>query len=249
MSRIRLYFLCPRRFYYAYGEGIFEPETPETRFGTYLHAVIEKYVRHLLETSRSKDVEVLFSIARSESKDYPLISKEGPLSLKEADFILNRFASKRIDPRRVFALEKFFKLKLSPNSTLPIEGRIDRIDLLDSPGRDPTLHIIDYKSGKHKLTAGELANDIQLKMYMVAAFHLYRKSYSRFRFSLFYLRDSSIVSHSEEWSDDLQSQIEEIINEIASDREFRKIEGPRCKYCPAFNTCRPESFFSPENKL
>lgn len=233
-SKLRLYQGCARRYYYAYGEGIVEPPTPATALGNYLHAVLEHYVKHLLVTGRDRDGEALYALAQSRRARYPLIPATGSVSFAEADLMLNRFAATPIDPRKVFALEKGFRLPLTGDLPVAIDGRIDRID------REPDrLHIIDYKSGRRKLTEAELAADRQLIFYVVAAYELYRRRYREFSFTLVYLRDSSVVSVPASYREEYRAELAGQLKALRADTEYRKNPGDHCRHCPAFTPCRP----------
>jgi len=151
-SKLNMYMECPRKYYYAYGEGIFQKETTSMALGSYIHSVLELYLKDLLKTGKEKDLEALYGIARNKRKDFDMINETGSDSFFEADVILNKFASKKIDPERIYAVEKFFKLPLPEFTAIPIEGRIDRIDIEYNKKDQTLLHIIDYKTGKNEIS-------------------------------------------------------------------------------------------------
>lgn len=233
-SKLRLYEGCARRYYYAYGEGIVEPPTPATALGNYLHAVLEHYVKRLLVTGRDHDGEALYALAQSRRARFPLIPATGSVSFAEADVMLNRFAAAPIDPKKIYALEKGFRLPLTGELPVTIDGRIDRIDR-----EADRLRIIDYKSGKHKLTEAELASDLQLKFYVVAVYELYRRRYREFSFTLAYLRDGSAVTVPAPYREEYRAELAARIKALRADTEYRKNPGEHCRHCPAFIPCRP----------
>lgn len=240
VSKLRLYIVCPRQYYYAYGEGIFQKESPAILFGTYVHDVLEGYLKNLLKTSRQQDLEALYSIANDKKTCYEAIPETGNLSFFEADLVLNRFAAQNVDPEKVFAVEKFFSLPVGNSNNVTITGRIDRIDVEKEDDSDRLLHIIDYKTGKNELTQKDLENDIQMKFYITGAYLLYRKLFNRFRFSLYYLTDNNKVSFETDYNNDYLEEISMHIETIASDTEYNKKTGKHCRICPAFNVCNPE---------
>ncbi|MBA3052625.1 MAG: PD-(D/E)XK nuclease family protein [Candidatus Omnitrophota bacterium] len=238
-SKLRLYLQCPRRYYYAYGEGIFQEENPATRFGSYIHAVIEDYCKALVAAGVSRDMEKLYSAANSRKKEFPGIPETGDLSFFEADVFLNRFASKEINPETLYAVEKAFDIPFYDNEKVSLTGRIDRMDIIS--GKDiSALHIIDYKTGKNELSEEELKADIQMKFYICAAFLLYRKHHKNIRFTLAYLRDGNELSFETSQPEIFCGEIECLIRELASDNSYVKRPGPLCRHCPAIKICKPE---------
>jgi len=238
-SKLRLYLQCPRRYYYAYGEGIFQEESPATRFGSYIHAVLEDYCKALVGAGSSRDMEKLYAAASARKKEFPGIPETGDLSFFEADVFLNRFASKEIDPETLYAVEKSFDIPFYDNGKVSLTGRIDRMDIVRGKERD-TLQITDYKTGKNELSEEELKNDIQMKFYIFAAFLLYRKRHRNIRFTLSYLRDGNESSFETSAPETFHGEIEGLIKELAGDSSYAKRPGSLCRQCPAFKVCKPE---------
>lgn len=240
VSKLRLYLTCPRQYYYAYAEGIFQEETKFTYFGSYIHSVLELYLKELLKTKQTQALETLYSIASEKRKDYNEIPETGELSFFEADVFLNKFASIKFDPEKIYAIEKFFRIPFRGEHDIHIEGRIDRIDIEEAPDGDTLLHIIDYKTGKDELTESELKDDLQMKFYVYAAYDLYRRLYNRIRFTLYYLRDNTQISFETIYRDDFRAEIEAYVDTIREDKALEKNIGKHCTYCPAYKTCKPD---------
>ena len=238
-SKLRLYMECPRKYYYAYGEGIFQKETKSMIFGTYIHSVLELYLKHLLKSRKEQDMEALYAIARNKQKEYDMLDETGSDSFFEADVVLNKFASRKIDPERIYAVEKFFKLSLPDLEAVPIGGRIDRIDVEYGKKGDNLLHIIDYKTGKNEIQEPDLKNDIQMKFYLLGAYYMYRKLHKKFRFTLYYLRNNSQVSFETEFDNEYSREVAETIASVAGDDEYKKKITKQCRFCPAFKVCKP----------
>lgn len=239
VSKLRLYLICPRRYYYAYGEGIFQKETPAILFGSFIHAVLEDYLKYLLKNFKSQDLESLYRIANEKKAGYDKIQETGRHSFFEADIILNKFASRKINPENIYAIEKFFKVSI-PEEEIQIEGRYDRIDLEHNGAGGHLLHIIDYKTGKNELTEDALKEDLQMKFYITGAYNLYRKLYKRFRFSLYYLKNNSEVSFQTDYNNEYNNELSGYINTIKNDNTYSENPGKHCFYCPAFEVCKPD---------
>jgi len=238
-SKLRLYLQCPRRYYYGYGEGIFQEETPATRFGSYIHAVIEDYSKSLIAGGIGQDMEKLYGAANSRKKEFSGIPETGDLSFFEADIFLNRFASKTMNPESIYAVEKMFDIPFYNDGKVHLTGRIDRIDIIS--GKDAkTLHIIDYKTGRNEINEEALKKDIQMKFYIYASFLLYKKHHKNIRFTLSYLRDGNDVSFETAHPETFGEEIKNLIKNLLSDSSYPKHPGPLCKYCPAFKLCKPD---------
>jgi RecB family exonuclease len=238
-SKLRTYLMCPRRYYYAYGEGIFQEETKATVFGSYIHAVLEDYLKHLLVTRQSQDLKGLFNAASTRKIDFTSIPETGELSLFEADVVLNRFAAGKIAYDSLFALEKFFSIEPQNTHKIKLEGRIDRIDIEKIDEDQRLLHIIDYKTGKWRLNEEELRNDIQMKFYVLGAYHLYKQNFRNFIFSLYYVTDNSRIDIEPDDPEIYEKEINTYIETMAADTEFPKRIEKHCSYCPAHSVCKP----------
>ncbi len=236
-SKLKLYCRCARRYYYAYGENLRDGPTAETAFGLYLHEALDRYLRHLVRSRQERDGVRLYAIAR-DLRDGSLPA-DGASSYAEADLLLSRFAARAVNPQQVYALEKPFRVPLLPDGSITLTGRVDRIDLLTPPGQPPLLHIIDYKSGRNKLTDDEVAGDLQAQAYVVAAYHLFRRRYREFRFTLLYLRDQTHATCSTSYREDWFAALATLAQRIRDDREFARAPGPHCRFCPAFRPCQP----------
>ncbi len=239
-SKLRLYLQCAKRYYYAYYEGMFQEETKATRFGSYIHSVLEDYLKCLLKNRKEQDIEALYEIANARKTEYQEITETGDHSFFESDIILNKFASKKIDPELIYTIEKFFKIPFFNDNKIAIEGRIDRIDITNNTDSDNLLHIIDYKTGKNKLTEEELTQDLQMQFYVAASYLLYKKTYSKFEFSHYYLLDNTKVSVCPEHPDSYIQNLTTHIEKMKNDTSFEKVTGTHCRFCPALKTCKPD---------
>lgn len=163
---------------------------------------------------------------------------EGRLSLAEADVVLNRFASRGVDPESVLALEHAFRLPLE-GSPATLDGRLDRVDL-EGAGGDAVLHVVDYKAGTRKIAEAALADDLQMKFYVTAARRLFGTLAGRIRFTFRYLRDLTEASFEAPRRDSYVEEIAGHARRIAADGAFERRPAPRCRRCPALGPCAPD---------
>ncbi len=55
-----------------------------------------------------------------------------------------------------------------------VSGRIDRLDEIHAPGRDPELVVVDYKTGRRPLTPDDARTSMALALYALAAERVFR---------------------------------------------------------------------------
>ncbi|HNW92608.1 MAG TPA: PD-(D/E)XK nuclease family protein [bacterium] len=237
-SKLKLYCRCPRRYYYAYGENIREPATPETTLGTCIHEVLDRYLRHLIATRQERDLTRLYALAQELFAQHQLPA-DGPGSRADADLLLNRYAARSINYREIYALEMPFRVPLTVDEGIHLTGRIDRIDRITSRDAGDLLHIIDYKTGRNKLSDDDLPADLQQQAYVVAAHHLTRGRYPRFRFTLLYLRDLTRASCDAVYQPATRDALARLALTMRDDTAFVRRPSPLCRTCPAFCRCQP----------
>lgn len=72
--------------------------------------------------------------------------------------------------RDLLAVEQRFEVAIEVGGRqVVLYGFADRIDLLDRDGERPRLRVVDFKTGRTRRTAGDVADDIQLGVYQLAA--------------------------------------------------------------------------------
>jgi RecB family exonuclease len=106
-------------------------------------------------------------------------------------------------------------------------GYIDRVDMYDD-----MVEIVDYKTGKREVAQKDIAKNLQLGIYALAASTIFPGK--KIKGSLHYLRSGRIKSH--EYSDeDLVSIKEELvnrINRIINDFNYSPTKNERfCSFC------------------
>jgi len=220
-SRIDTYDMCPSKYFFSY---------------------IKKEPRQFGEAA------VLGNIIHSVLED--LVSNEKPLSLDE---MKESYEEKKIgyDPNNLISntlidagsqiLEEFYDLnqdklfdvydkEMSFNFILgnySIIGYIDRVDVVGD-----SVFIIDYKTGKREVAAKDVANNLQLGIYALAASIAFPGN--EITASLHYLRSGRVKSHtySEEDLENVKLNILNKINRIMNDTNFTPTGNERiCSFC------------------
>lgn len=109
-----------------------------------------------------------------------------------------------------------------------IAGYIDRLDFI---GED-TIKIIDYKTGKWEVSQKDVANNLQLGIYAIAASKFFPEK--RIVAELHYLRSGRKKGHqySAEDIEEMKEKVINSINTIIEDKSFLPTKNERaCSYC------------------
>lgn len=160
-SRLSSFIACPRRYYYQYvnplSQEVGEPSIYLEK-GSYIHSLLEHYVRHYKNHKEFLTVEQIKQIYHNEL-EYPHNFMSNILEFEE---VFNNYI--KTDRFRGFIynassieVEEYLELKI-PNTNITLfRGYVDLYIILES-----NKWIIDYKSGKDKEYEAE-----QLKLYAI----------------------------------------------------------------------------------
>ncbi len=149
-SRLSRYEQCPLSFKLHYVEKRKPEPGDAVRFGSVVHAVLERLVREHMEAERTGPL--------SEERALELYREawaaEGLTGLElfqEGIEILRAFVRDQgeLDHRDVLAVEKEFRL---PVGRFTVLGFIDRVDCVDGE----TVEVIDYKTNRQLFTREEV---------------------------------------------------------------------------------------------
>jgi DNA helicase-2/ATP-dependent DNA helicase PcrA len=218
-SDIDTYRACPLKYKFARVFRIPQAPTIHQRFGILVHQVLERF--HKDEASTGSLAELLglldFGWRRGGFGDS---EEERQLRGKAAGALSRyheRFASEESEP---VWFERQFTFKVGPHV---LRGRVDRVDRLPSG----EYELIDYKTGRPK-TSDQLAEDVQLSLYAVAARQAWELDASRGAY--YYLLDDQRVHIPEdanrgEW-------ISAVVHEVAEGIRSQGFEPT-----PSFEAC------------
>jgi DNA helicase-2/ATP-dependent DNA helicase PcrA len=173
-SDIQTYRSCPLRYKFARVLRIPTEQTIHQRFGIVVHQVLERY--HSEDhTTLAHMLELLDTGWRRSG--FGEAGVEGEL-LDKARTALIRYHARLSDQRsEPVWFERQFNFRLGPHH---LRGRVDRVDRLaggedaaggdagGGSGGDVQYELIDYKTSRPK-TAQQLADDVQLSLYALAA--------------------------------------------------------------------------------
>ena len=220
-SRIDTYDMCPSKYFFSY---------------------IKKEPRQFGEAA------VLGNIIHSVLED--LVSNEKPLSLdemkssyevKKVDYDPQGWISKNLIDAGTQIIEEFYDInqdkifdvyekEMSFNFIIgnySIIGYIDRVDVTDDK-----VFIVDYKTGKREVAAKDVANNLQMGIYALAASIEFPDK--EITASLHYLRTNRLKSHTYTAEDleNVKVMLLNKINRIMNDSNFTPTSNERiCSFC------------------
>jgi len=195
VSRLETYAQCPYRHFVQYGlapKEQAEPGVDRAELGTLYHEAAERFTRAITAIDGFPDIDAATCDAVMEQAAAPLIEawRKSPLgesargaaiarriartAKRAGRSILSQFEESRFAPMQyemVFGKNGAapIVLELADGTFIYLQGRIDRIDVLDE--KEKCIRVIDYKSGAKKFdpTMAYFGIQLQLLLYMAAA--------------------------------------------------------------------------------
>lgn len=170
-SDIQTYRSCPLRYKFARVLRIPTEQTVHQRFGIVVHQVLERYHSEG-GGSLAQMIELLDAVWRRSALGESESERE---LMDKARAALTRYHARLGDQHsEPVWFERAFAFRLGPHH---LRGRVDRVDRL-APGSDAEYELIDYKTSRPK-TAEQLADDVQLSLYALAAREAWQLESSR----------------------------------------------------------------------
>jgi len=164
-SDLDLYRTCPLKYKFARVFGIPQEPTINQRFGIMIHNVLQRF--HAERGRAGEDagdgLRRLMRLFEAGWRRGGFGTSDDELQFRDrAQAALRAYWENERDADGVPEfLERGFDFKVGPHH---LRGRVDRVDRLPEGGYE----VIDYKTGDRK-THDELAGDLQLALYRVAA--------------------------------------------------------------------------------
>lgn len=162
-SQIQTFDVCPLHYKLRYILRVPTSQTAAQAFGTSVHAALRDMYR-LGTRERVTLKNALGVLANNWINEGYQSQAHEKKAFARAKKIFASYLAKHFDPKKQpLALELPFAFMVKQ---LKVGGRMDRIDQRENGA----IEIIDYKTGDNILTEKELANDVQLTLYALAAF-------------------------------------------------------------------------------
>jgi RecB family exonuclease len=220
-SRIDTYEMCPSKYFFSYIKK--EPR----QFGE--AAVLGNIIHSVLEDLVSKDKPLSLDEMKS-SYEVKKVDYD-PTGLISADLIAagNQIIEEFYDVNQDKLFDVYDK-EMSFNFIIGNYMMIGYIDRVDVVGDE--VFIVDYKTGKREVAAKDVANNLQLGIYALAASIAFPGK--QITASLHYLRTGRLKSHtySQEDLEGVKEMLLAKISRIMTDSNFTPTSNERvCSFC------------------
>jgi RecB family exonuclease len=161
-SDVETYRSCPLRYKFARVLRIPTEQTLHQRFGIAVHQVLERYHSEA-GTTLAQMLELLDTGWRRGG--FGDSDRERALREKACEALTLYHARLNGHDAQPVWFERPFAFRLGPHH---LRGRVDRVDRLAAHDGEEQYELIDYKTSRPK-SAAQLADDIQLSLYALAA--------------------------------------------------------------------------------
>lgn len=223
-SQIQSFSICPLHYKMQYILKVPIRPTASLSFGRSVHAVLKDFYQKSLEGKMPK-IESVISILQTQWTDEGYESKAHQKeAFERATYILLQYLKTNFVPNtesaKPIAVEipfSFFIKRSSANQMpLKVAGRIDRVDKIDKN----KIEIIDYKTGTNVPKEKDLATNLQLTLYALAATQVNNNIFNRkpedIILSLHYLEEEKklTTTRTKEQLEEVKTKILEIVEEI-----------------------------------
>jgi DNA helicase II / ATP-dependent DNA helicase PcrA len=237
-SAIDAYATCPLKFALQKRWRLPEEPSAALQYGSAMHSTLKDLydaaVRGI-ERTAEETIEIFlreFELAKiDEELQRKLYERQGVEQLRQF------MALRAREPKpQVLTTEKAFRFAIED---VMINGRIDRIDRLESGG----VLVLDYKTGAPKSTL-DAVNSIQLGLYGLAA---QLEGHTVDRMAFYNLEDNSTAETDRITEDKIRKRVLEVANGIRQG-EFSPKTGFHCRYCGYRSLCPAtvERVFAPD---
>lgn len=220
-SRMDTYDMCPSKYFFSYIKKEPRQFGEAAVLGNIVHSVLEDLVSKEKPLDLNEMVDN-YQVKRSSYDPDNLISDN--LIAAGSQIIQEFYDSNQDKLFDVYDKEMSFNFIIGNYSII---GYIDRVDVIGD-----NVYIVDYKTGKREVAAKDVANNLQLGIYALAAsMEFPGKTVTA---SLHYLRSGRLKSHtySEEDLENVKIMLIKKINRIMDDKNFIPTNNERvCSFC------------------
>ena len=231
-SRLQRYEQCPRSFKLHYLDGLSSESCPDLHFGKAMHRVLEKLLREHVAIPGSRSLP----LERAERLWQEAWGTSGAIGLGafyEGLRMLRAFVGAEgvVDPASVLAIGKEFDIAIG---RFRVVGAIDRVDRTG----EATIRVRQYKTSRLLFSREELAENLQLSLYCLAARELWPWAKNvELQFDMLRHDVRLRTSRTEGELDAARLYIEGLGERTEADGEFAPRPGPNCVHCDHKTQC------------
>jgi DNA helicase-2/ATP-dependent DNA helicase PcrA len=225
-SQIETYQHCPLQYKFRYIYRITAPKAPAASFGQTIHSALQEFYTKI-KNGEPVSLQTLLDLYEQHWDTKVFKDKMIELSYKQKGInqLTQFYETNKDNLRPPLHLEKIFQIQV--NETISLNGKIDRIDPLNSG----SIEIIDYKTGKKGNSKEDKEErELQMSIYALAVEKLLGVLPEKLTF--YYLESSELLSLTKNPNDikETITKIEAIASHIAS-CEFPTKEEYHCSWC------------------
>lgn len=224
----------------VYNRGI-RTEAPHLIFGTIVHEVLERWHK-----DPTQDILELYDKVWVENSLTDLsYYKEGREMIENYKNTPEWSEGTVLEDKDGLYLERYFRFPIDKKGEVVISGIIDRVDKLD----DNTIEIIDYKTSRMPYTPDELAEDIQMSMYNIAANEILPE-YENVKLSVLFLRYNKLTTdRTPEELEYVRSYLINTFYQIKYNEKPKPTLNRYCAMCPIKHQCDEWLDLTKEEKI
>ncbi len=242
-SQIRLYQVCPKKYYYSYVKELRAPITDKIFLGVVFHSAVEYYLKEKIAGKEPGKDEIAERFKKKfdsgrDKKEIKWLSPEGE-SRKRGLAFIHHFMREIAPEVKPMMVEKELVSEL-PDLGVKLKGVIDLVET--------DFSITDFKTTTAKWSKTRVKESyLQMQIYR----YLFEKSFgdvvTHLRFRIIYSKKSSNIKDQKvsvrasdldasKMFDIIKYVVENIRNEV-----FYKNESYMCGYCEYKDICRSET--------
>lgn len=241
-SQIRSYRECPRKYRFAYVDGIQPPVNEKVFLGEVFHAAIEHYFRGRISGPTPADdaVEAFFCSAFDQGAQDREIAWKSPRSETRARGLafLRRFLGHVAPGLRPLMVEKELSAEL-PGSGVLLKGVLDLVE--------EDFCITDFKTTTGRWSDSRVRNSPQMIIYKYLFDRCFGPVPAGMKYEVFYGKKAGNVRHqtlrvvpAADAVDSLLAMIGQVVDQITAGA-FEPNVTAFCRYCEFRGQCREHS--------
>ncbi|MCL5433007.1 MAG: UvrD-helicase domain-containing protein [Patescibacteria group bacterium] len=230
-SQIQTFEICPLHYKLRYILKIPTPPSAAQSFGITLHCALRDFYQLVLRGEKIKILESEKLLEKNWINDGYLSKSHEKAAFEKAKLILLNYLKENFNPKSIKTqiLEYPFNFFIK---NLKVGGRIDRVDKIG----ENKIEIIDYKTGNNIPTEKNIAKDLQLTTYALAATKINEKVFNKkpeeIVLSLCYLERGQKISttRTKKQLEEAEEYILEKVKEIENS-DFKCNRSAICQNC------------------
>jgi len=221
-TQISQYQSCPLCYRLQYIDGLKPKDKWYFSFGSTIHACAEHFFRVKVPPPPSRDELHEFYQKNWLSEGYQSAEEEARYRAYGWEILSRFWEIHQADFRVPFAVERMFYIDIEG---VKLRGYIDRIDKLDSGG----LSIVDYKTSQEPFSNEDLAQDLQLTLYQLAAEQTWQLPVAQL--TLYHFRSNTPFSCGARNEAQLEAA-KRLVVQVADAIAGEKFPATENRYCP-----------------